>query len=181
VQVAGTADGGEVLGVATSVSLFVVGVKAGCGVEGLMDIAKVVDDHTESEGSSIGIDGEVLGDLLVVVGAEVIVTGALEPLGKVGKGTNNIVISHFVVGVVIEGVTVDSVGLIDEVPSCLEAVLGLDIVSESSTLGEGVVDLTFGEGRLGHLEGMELGESSFKDSGVFVFEEALGLGGDYKY
>jgi hypothetical protein len=87
-----------------------------------MDIAKVVDDHTESEGSGIGIDGEVLGNLLIVVGAEVIVTGALKPLGKVGKGTNNIVLGHFVEGVVIKGVTVDSVGLIDEVPIGLEAV-----------------------------------------------------------
>jgi hypothetical protein len=145
-----------------------------------MDITSVVDDHTESEGSGIGINGEGSGDLLVVVGGEVIVTGAFEPLGKVGEGSNNIVLGHFVEGVVIDGVTVDSVGLIDVVPIGLEMVDGLDIVSESSTLGEGVVLLAADEGRLGHLEGVKLGESGLKDSGVLVLKESLGLSGDYK-
>jgi hypothetical protein len=130
-------------------------------VERLMDITGVVDDHAESERSGIGINGEVLVDLNPVVGVEVFLTRALEPLGQVSHGTNNIVIGHLVIGVVVKRVTVDSVGLIDEVPSGLEAVVGLDVVSEGSTLREGVVDLTFDEVGLRDFEGVQLSESSF--------------------
>lgn len=49
VQVTSTADAGKVFRVTTSVALFVVGVKTGRGVEGLMDVTSVVNDHTESE------------------------------------------------------------------------------------------------------------------------------------
>jgi hypothetical protein len=59
-------------------------------------------------------------------------------LGEVCKSTKN------VIGVVFEGkigelATLVEVGLINEVPSRLEAVLRLDIVSESCTLSEWVV------------------------------------------
>jgi hypothetical protein len=123
-------------------------------VEGLMDITNVVDNHTESERSCIGINGEALGDLLPIVGRLVFFTGALEPLGQVGEGTNNIVLGHLVIGVVVKGVTVDSVGLIDEVPIGLKTVNGLNVVSESSALREGVVDLAFDEVGLRDLEGV---------------------------
>ena len=77
-----------------------------------------------------------------VVGGEVIITVTLEPLGQVSHSTNNIVLVHHEVGVVIKRIAVDSVGLVDKVPSGLEAVIALDIVCESSTLNERVVDFT---------------------------------------
>jgi hypothetical protein len=126
-----------------------------------MDVASVMDDHAESERSGIGINGEVFVDLNPVVGVEVFFTGALEPLGQVGEGTNDIVIGHFVIGVVVEGVTVDSVSLVDEVPSGLETVVRLNIVSESSALREGVVDLAGDQVGLRDLKGVQLSESGF--------------------
>lgn len=123
--------------------------------------------------------GEVLGDLLPVVGGEVIITATLEPLGQVSHSTNNIVFVHLEIGVVIEGVAVDSVGLIDEVPSGLEAVIALDVVGESSTLNEGVVDFTGNQVRVRFFENVQLGKSSVQDSGVLSLEEVLGLCSDY--
>jgi hypothetical protein len=41
-----------------------------------------------------------------------------------------------------------------------------------------VVNLTFDEGGLRHLEGVKFGESGLKDSGVLVLEESLGLSGN---
>lgn len=49
VQVTSTADTGEIFRVTTSIALWVVGVKTGGGVEGLVDVTSIVDDHTESE------------------------------------------------------------------------------------------------------------------------------------
>lgn len=49
VQVTSTTDAGEVFRVTTSVALFVVGVKTGRGVEGLVNVTSVVNDHSESE------------------------------------------------------------------------------------------------------------------------------------
>jgi len=178
VQVTGTANAGEVLGVATSVTLGVVGVEAGGGVQGLMDVTNVMDDHAESEGSAITILGEVLGDLLPVVGSEVIITGSFEPLGQVSEGTNNVVLVHHEQGVVVEGVAVDGVGLIDEVPSSLEGVDTLNVVGEGGTLSEGVVDLTGDQGGVGNLEGVQFSESSLQHSGVLFLEEGLGLCGN---
>lgn len=85
---------------------------------------------------------------------------------------------HLVIGIVVERVTVDSVGLIYVVPCGLETVEGLNVVSESSTLREGVVDLADNEVWLRNLEGVKLSKSSVQDSRVLILEEGLGLSGD---
>jgi hypothetical protein len=143
-----------------------------------MDVTNVMDDHAESERSSIGIHGEALRDLLIVVGGQVIFTWALEPLGQIGEGTNDIVFGHLVKGVLVHGVTVDNEGLIDEVPIGLEIVDRLDIVSEGSALREGVINLAFNKVGARHLEGVKLGESCVENSGIFGFEEGLSLCGN---
>lgn len=100
-------------------------------------------------------------------------------MGQVSHSTNNIVFVHNEIGVVIERIAIDSVGLIDEVPSGLEAVIALNVVGESSTLNEGVVDFTGNQIRVRFLEDVQLSKSSVQDSGVLSLEEVLGLSSDY--
>lgn len=179
-EVASTADGGKVLGVATTVTLGVVMIDAGDSVQGLVDVTEVVDDHAESEGPAVSINGEVLGNLLVVVGGQIVVAGAVEPHGEVGEGAEDVVSVGDEAEVVKGGVGVDQVGLIDEVPAGLEAVVALDVVGESSGLNEGVVELTGDEVGLGNRQGVQLGKDKGENLGVLVLEDSLGLSGDYK-
>lgn len=138
VQVVGAVFGGNRLGIATAVTTGVGAVNFGNSVEGLMDVTNVVDNQAESDGASIGLIGEVMLDLLVVVA--VLVSGAVvgEPCGEVLESVKDFILI-FNEGEVGKAATLVEVGLVNEVPSSLERVaLSLDIVSESGALGDGV-------------------------------------------
>lgn len=124
-----------------------------------MNITNVVNDHTECEGSCISLDWEVFDDLGIVVAGLVVRASVGKPVGEVFKSSNNIV------GVVLESVVrkrtaLVKVGLIDEVPSSLEAIGALDVIGESSSLCEGVVDFASDQAGMRFFEGVQLSKCS---------------------
>jgi len=179
VEVRSTANAGKVLLVTTGITRGVGWVNFRDGVKGLMNITNVVDDQAESERSGISLDWEVLDDLLVVVAGLVVSTTVWEPLGQVSEGWNNFV--HVgLEGEVRERTTLIKVGLVNEVPSRLEAVSAFDVIGKSCSLSEGVFILASGQRSMGGLECAQFSESSSEDIGVGLFKDDLGFSGNYK-
>lgn len=89
VQVAGTADVGDPLGVAAAVAGGELLVDAGDSVQRLVDVAHVVNNETEGEGLGLVGIGEVLGDLLVVDGL-LVVASATEPGSERVEGLDHV-------------------------------------------------------------------------------------------
>lgn len=139
-----------------------------------MEIANVMDDHTQREWPAIGITGEVLGHLGVVVGRLVSRAVITNPVGQVLKSSDDI-ISRLFEGEVGKAATLIKVRLVDEVPSALETVGALNVISESSTLSEGVAGLTLGQRGMGVSQTLELSKGVGEGSGVFLFKDRLGL------
>jgi hypothetical protein len=135
-----------VLGVASLVALGVLGVDLGHGVEGLMDVANVVDDQSQGEGLLVGRIAELVSDSLQV-GGVLDFGGSLKEANQVSEGADDVNVWHDEVGEVLSrGAILIEVGDVDEVPLGLEGVaLALDVVGERSALGEGVVFLVFGQ------------------------------------
>ena len=129
-KITGTANGWQVFSVATSVTFRIVGIEACCAVKRLMNVTDVVDNHTKCKRSGICILREVLCDLFPVVRIKVVTTRTLEPLGSVGKSSNNIILIENKVWVVIKGVTVNGERLVNKVPPSLEAVNALNVICE---------------------------------------------------
>ena len=68
VEVMSTANIGNGLVVASLVAVGVVVADTGNSVEGLVNVSDVVNNETKGEGKSVVLVGEVLNNLLVVVG-----------------------------------------------------------------------------------------------------------------
>ena len=100
-------------------------------------------------------------DGLVVVARLVVGVSIAEPFSKVSKSIKDIV-DVFNESEVGEGTTLAKVGLVDEVPASLEGVaLTLNVVSEGSAFGQGVVVLTASKGGVGGLKDCVLCKSGF--------------------
>lgn len=101
--------------IATTVTLGVGVVDLGGGVKGLMDVADVMDDHTEGEGLGIGHVGVVNHD---VVGVNTVIGtwDTLDPVGQVLESLNNVSLGHNVVGVVFDIVTLAEEGEVNVMP-----------------------------------------------------------------
>jgi len=115
-----------------------------------MDVTGVVDDETQSEGLGIGLEGEVLLDLLVVV-AGLVIASVLQPVGQVFKSAHNVVSVHLEIEV-REVTSFDQERLVNEVPAVLEVVGALYVVGKVGALREGVVFFIAGERSVGGRE-----------------------------
>ena len=149
-QVVGTANAGQVLVIASLITLGVLLVNSRGSVERLMDVTGVVDDETQSEGLGIGLEGEVLLDLLVVV-AGLVIASVLQPVGQVFKSAHNVVSVHLEIEV-REVTSFDQERLVNEVPAVLEVVGALYVVGKVGALREGVVFFIAGERSVGGRE-----------------------------
>jgi len=110
-------DRGDVLEVATSVTLGVIVTHFGSSVEGLVDITGVVNDKTEGKSLLVSQSREVAGNLLVV-GRVFVVVSVHEEVGQVLEGIDVVYIIFLEFGEVGDGLGgVGEVGLVDEVPS----------------------------------------------------------------
>lgn len=110
----------------------------------------------------------------VVVGRLVSRAVITNPVGQVLKSSDDI-ISRLFEGEVGKAATLIKVRLVDEVPSALETVGALNVISESSTLSEGVAGLTLGQRGMGVSQTLELSKGVGEGSGVFFFKDRLGL------
>lgn len=108
-----------------------------------MDITKIVNDETESEGSAISVNGEVLSYLSIVVASLVVCTIFKEPISKVCECTKNVVSSRF--ESISTEFTLIKIGLINKVPSRLETVCAFDVIGKNCTFSEWVAALTLCE------------------------------------
>lgn len=169
VQVGCTANVGQVLEVATGITVGVAIRNLGGSVEGLVDIASVVDNQAESERSGVLLIREVVLNSLVVVAILVGATRIGEPFSEAGQSVNDVLSG------LIEGHrTIRVVGLVLEVPWGLEAVaLAFDVVSEGSALSHWVVTLILGKRRIVLLEGSKLSKHSLVGSVVLRLEKVL--------
>jgi len=180
VEVGGTADVGDLVVIATTVTNGELGVDLGGGVEGLMDVSDVVNDKTESEGlgvSGVGVvDHDIVGvDGIVTIGSD----NTVDPVGEGEEGLNDVSGLHLVVGVVSNGISLTEVGEINVMPGGLPPeALALDVVGESGALGEGMLVLTLGHGGVVDSKLVKGLQSPGESSGVLVGEESLGLTGD---
>lgn len=167
----------DLFGVATSVASRVLSVDLGGGVEGLVNIADVVDDHAQGERALVRLVRKVGRDLLSVCGLR----GAdltLEELSEGREGLNDVDIRLREVKVVESGAWLVEVRLVDVVPVRLERVaLALDVISESGALSEWVVFL-LAKRRVVLLEDSQLGERGLEHLGVLLLENGLGAAGN---
>ena len=108
---------GDVLVIATSITLWVGAVDLRDGMERLMDVSNVVDDQTEGEGFLILSVAEVVSNLLDVV-AVILCDSALEEANQVSQGIDHVILRWSEV-IVIEGATLVKVWLVYEMPVCL--------------------------------------------------------------
>lgn len=165
---------GNLLVVATGITLGVGRVDQSFGVERLVDVANVVDDQAQGKGELVGGVGERRGNLLVVCGASVV--------ASVGQHANQgIQCSDEVGGWLHERVVVSVlvVWLINEVPCGLPAVAhALDVVSEQGALGEWMSTFVGCQGRIVCLQSDQLVESSLQGSWVVLLEDSLSLSGN---
>jgi hypothetical protein len=90
-QVACSTNTGKCLGVTALVTRRICAVNFSYCVKGLMNIANVVDGKTESNRSCISLNGEILDDLLIIVGSFVVSSATAKPFCNVSKGANDIV------------------------------------------------------------------------------------------
>ena len=131
-----------------------------------MEVAYVMDDQAQSKWPAIGITWEVLCDLSVVIRRLVCRAVITNPVRQVLKSTNNIV-SRLLEGEVGEVTALIEVGLVDEVPSALETVGALNVVSKSSTFSEGMAGLALGQRGMSVSQTLELGKGVSEGSRVF--------------
>jgi len=123
--------------VATLVALRVGAVYLSDGVEGLVDIADVVDDHTQNEGAPIVDVGENLADTGNVV---TLARGVLQKAREVSQGLDYIDCRLFEVEVVNCGTLLIKVGNVDKVPVGLESSKRrFDVIGKRCALCERVV------------------------------------------
>lgn len=117
VEVADAVFGGDVFEVATGVTLRIVRVDEGRSMEGLVNITNIVDDEAEGERFLVLLDGEGLGDLLVV-GAFLVVAGVGEPADEVAEGVDVVLLVHLELGEVLNclAILID-IRLVDKVPA----------------------------------------------------------------
>lgn len=164
---------------ATSVAGGVLRVDQSGRVKGLVNIADVVDDHSEGEGALIGVGAELVRDLLSV-GCVSGVNISLKELGVGIKGSND-VLRGLGEGKVVEGsALLVEVGLVDVMPVALEGVaLSLDVVGEGSALGEGVV-LLLDEVGVVLGKDSQIGKGGIENGWVLVLKNGLSSPGDYK-
>lgn len=146
VQISDTADAGvDVFGVAAAVTLGVLVVDLGNGVEGLVDVTNVVNHQTQSKWFLVIHIAEGALDLRDV-GAWRRDLLSFKEGGQVSESVKYVCLTHVEVRVVLEGATISKVGLVDEMPVALEAVpLTFDVISKGSALGEGVRSLVLGQ------------------------------------
>ncbi len=67
------------------------------------------------------------------------------------------------------------VWLVDEVPSSLETVCALNVVSKGSTFSERMAGLALGQRGMSVSQTLELGKGVSEGSRVFLFENGLGI------
>ena len=67
------------------------------------------------------------------------------------------------------------VGLVDEVPSALETVGALNVVSKRSTFSEGMFGLALGQRGMSVSQTLEFGKGVSESSWVFFFKNGLGI------
>ena len=142
-----------------------------------MDVADVVNDHTEGERSLILLVGELISNLLSVGGLR---GGdlALQELGVGIKSVDNVLLWIGEGEVVERGVGLVQVGHVDEVPVSLEGVaLALNVVGESGALREWVV-LLLNKIWVVDLERLELIESGSENIRVTLLKDGLSSSGD---
>mmetsp|Transcript_14374 Transcript_14374/g.17151 ORF Transcript_14374/g.17151 Transcript_14374/m.17151 type:complete len:283 (+) Transcript_14374:303-1151(+) len=165
------------LGVATAVALGVLVGDARDSVEGLVNIANVVNDEAESEGNLVFLVIEALLDLVDVgVAGHVL---ALEEVSEGLKGVKHVSLAHLEVGVVLDGATVSDGRLVDEVPVALPGVaLALDVVTEGGALGEGVLAILLDEAGVRLLQVVEVIESGRERIRGLLSEDGLGSSRD---
>lgn len=65
--------------------------------------------------------------------------------------------------------------MVDEVPSTLETVGAFDVIGKSSTLSERMAGLTLGQSSMSVSQTLELGKGVGEGSGIFFFENGLGI------
>lgn len=65
------------------------------------------------------------------------------------------------------------VGLVDEVPSALETIGALNIISKSSTFSKGMIGLALSQRGMGFGKTVELSKGVCESSWVFSFENSL--------
>jgi len=117
VEVADAVFGGDVFEVATGVTLRIVRVDEGRSMEGLVNITNIVDDEAEGERFLVLLDGEGLGDLLVV-GAFLVVAGVGEPADEVAEGVDVVLLVHLELGEVLNCLAIlINIRLVDKVPA----------------------------------------------------------------
>ena len=125
--------------VATAIALRVLIVDLRHSVEGLVDVADVVDHEAQRERLLFVFILEPTLDLADVRGrfGDNVTP---EPCSQVGERVDDIDVAHLEVGIVLQArAWLIQVRLIDKVPVALRAVaLALDIVSESGAFGERV-------------------------------------------
>ena len=136
---------GEV--VATAVASGELWVHTAQSVHGLVDVSQIVDQKAESIGLSSGFIVVVVLHYSSVSVTLLVVALVRQPVDDVGDVLGDVVHILLELGVVLEVATLVEVGDVNEVPVGLPtATLVLDFVSKGSTLNEGVLVLTAGDG-----------------------------------
>jgi len=100
------------------------------------------------------------------------------PVGQVLECSDNVV-SWLREGEVRKAATLIEVGLVDEVPSALETVGALDVISKSSTLSEGMAGLALGQRGMSASQTLELQKGVGECCGILLFKDSLGVPCDY--
>jgi hypothetical protein len=173
VQVVGTVDGWDFLGVATAVASWVLIVDLGGSMERLVNVSNVVDDQAESERLLVFLIAEGISDLLVV-GGRLVVTSVHQEVGQSRESLHNVSGLDFEVRVVRDRATIIQVRSVDEVPLRLPAVaLAFDVVGKGGALREWVA-VFHNKVWVVRLEWLESINSSLKSRWVLLLQDSLG-------
>ena len=146
-------------------------------MQGLGNVANVVDQQTKDEGALVRLVGEIRGDL-VCVGSLRSTGLAFHELREGIEGLDGVLFWLGEREVVEGGSWLVQVGQIDEVPAGLEAVaFTLNVVSEGGALREWVIFL-LNQVRVVLCEDGKLVKSSGQNVGVVGLKKGLGLSRD---
>lgn len=175
-QVACSTNTWKCFSVATLVARWICAVNFCYWVKGLMNIANVVDSKTESDRSCISLSGEILDNLLIIVGSFIISSTSTKPFCDIFKGANDIV-SGGDKGKVRNITTFIKIRDINEVPVWLKTIVTLNIISKSCTFSKWVSRFSH-KGWVRQLQRFKLSKSGTEDSWIFWSKKSFSLSWD---
>ena len=164
--------------IASHVALRIGVVDFGDGMQWLMNVTSIVDDHSKDERASVFVIGEVEGDAGNVL-RRIRVFIAFKERGEIGQSMGDVNICLVEVEVIEGGALLVKVGLINEMPVVLEGAKGqLDVIREGCAFRERVIFLIYNHLRVSLLQVFQFGDGLFKNLGRLLAQNLLGLSGD---